>query len=87
MFPLAYRAAHTGTKQNFCIEDYLPNQNQRVATLIKSNYSYFWSLRSGHATTLSQTWGCWPSGEYSAGGYSAVSDTQGVRPAMVMKLQ
>ena len=88
MFPLAYKAAHSTTYQNFCIEDYLPNPNQRVASLIKSNQSYYWWLRSSSAYASSASYIAYsltPDGNYRQ--IDQVHGSHGVRPAMVMKLQ
>ena len=89
MFPLTYRTVHTATKQNFCIEDYLNSNSKRVASLIGSNQSYVWWLRSGHLEYNYASNFVWHDGSYSgntgAGMTSAVV-LQGVRPAMVMKL-
>ena len=85
MFPLAYRTTNTSIKQNFCIEDYMPNQNQRVASLIKSNQSYFWFLRSGGPTSY-DVYFLYPSGAYDYN-FSSINDSFGARPAMVMKLK
>ena len=86
LFPLAYRAASTGTKQNFCIEDYLTTNAQRTATFIGSstNQSYFWWLRSGSPSYSHSTCDVPPSGGFSNDG---VNDSHGVRPAMVIRLQ
>ena len=84
MFPLAARYACTSVEQNFCIEDYLPNSNQRVASLIKSNQSYYWWLRSGSSSqTNAHSSLIDVDGSYSD---RAVDGGYGVRPAMVMKL-
>lgn len=87
LFPLAYRAAHSSTKQNFCIEDYLPNENQRTASFIGSstNQSYFWHLRSGNSTSNDMSHSVFPSGSLHSTG--DITASLGVRPAMVMKLQ
>ena len=83
MFPLAYRAEHT-TKQNFCIEDYLNTDSKRVATLIGSNQSERWALRTGLlGYTSARNRMIYPNGSI---GDDWVSYTTGVRPAMVMKL-
>ena len=84
LFPLAYRAAYPSTYQNFCIEDYLPNPSQRVASFINSNQSFHWYLRSG-APLKSQ----YVSLVYPNGGFElthSIFNLFGVRPAMVMKL-
>ena len=83
MFPLTARAVNPATKQNFCLEDYLPNLNQRTATLIGSTYSYPWGTRTGYAV-----WGTYsvtPSGDFKTD--TDLNESNGVRPAMVMKLQ
>ena len=86
MFPLACKEANSSVMQNFCIEDYLPNQSQRVASFIKSstNQGHTWWLRSGLSSTYNcSTTSCLPSGLRDS---LWVHDTTGVRPAMVMKL-
>ena len=82
MFPLAARYAYSSTKQNFCIEDYLPSTSQRVATLIGSNQSYYWFFRSGH-----------PNGQYHCGtapqadlSYGCADNYMGIRPAFVLRV-
>ncbi|MBR5012809.1 MAG: hypothetical protein IKY15_02605, partial [Clostridia bacterium] len=80
---LAYRAIDASIKQNFCIDDYLTTNTQRVTSLIGSNYTMGFSLRSGytnkhHVSIVN-----------AAGGVQAgnLDCTFGVRPAMVMRLQ
>ena len=82
MFPLAYKTIGAGY-QNFCIEDYLPVQNQRVATLIGTNQSYFWWLRSGALGTYLRAHYVKPMGDIVA---DSVTHTNGVRPAFVLKI-
>ena len=85
MFPLANRASHSSTYQNFCIEDYLTTDTQRVATFIGSstNQSYLWWGRSG-AESYTQSASCrQPSGGYTIDGSG---DSHGVRPAFVLSL-
>ena len=87
MFPLAYRAANSSIKQNFCIEDYLTNSAQRVATFIGANQSFFWWLRSAGTYDGTYTRCCSyvvPNGTL---GGNVVDGYYGVRPAMVMKLK
>lgn len=83
MFPLAYRAAYSSIKQNFCIEDYLPNQTQRCASFISSTQSFFWWLRSGCPSSTGSVYPICPSGEY---GDNLVDVSYGVRPAFVISL-
>ena len=86
LFPLACETANTSIQQNFCIETYLPNATQRVATFIGSNTNqvYYWWLRSG----ATATYACqiYYNGEMIASTHQ-VNNSHGVRPAMVMKLQ
>ena len=84
MFPLAYKGAYSSTYQNFCVEDYLPNANQRTAVLIKSTQSDCWRLRSGASYNQHDVSLVKPDGSFQGWG---VCNTFGVRPAMVMKLQ
>ena len=84
MFPLAYKGAYSSTYQNFCVEDYLPNKNQRTATFINSNISFCWRLRSGAAINQHDASNVLPSGGFQTWG---TCNAFGVRPAMVMKLQ
>ena len=82
MFPLAYRDAASNIYQNFCVEDYLTSNVERVATYIGSSQSFPWLLRSGY-TEVFQI-----SNVNCNGGLmcSNTFRTYGVRPAMVMKL-
>ena len=82
MFPLAYRAAHSSTKQNFCIEDYLKTTSTQVACLIGSTKSFHWWLRSGTASHSSLVMHVRP--DSAIVGYNS-SDFLGVRPAFVIK--
>lgn len=85
MFPLAYRGAHSTIKQNFCIEDYLTTDSQRVATFINSNnLSHSYWLRSGIASAQRGIYAVFPSGAVLTN--AGADDAKGVRPAMVMKL-
>ena len=86
MFPLSYRAAHTSTKQNFCIDDYLTTASKRIACLIgSSNQSYYYWLRSGSLNDSAQhaSHRIGTSGDFWSHGCET---SNGVRPAMVMKL-
>ena len=88
MFPLATREAYSSIYQNFCFEDYLPNQNQKIAVLIGSptNQSYPWWTRSGmYYAYCSCNYLIRPNGETPCSWWSG--NSLGVRPAMVMKLQ
>ena len=85
MFPLAYRAAYSSTYQNFCIEDYLPNQNQRVASIIGTNQCHFWYLRSGTNAGHARSCTVLYSGEISTAW--GISNYYATRPAMVVKIQ
>ena len=86
MFPLASRGAYSSTYQNFCIEDYLTTNTQRIASLLGSTQSDFWWLRSGYPWPNFNNVACEiePSGNLSSG---IAHDFFGIRPAMVMKLQ
>ena len=86
MFPLAWKSESPDLYQNFCLEDYLPSLNQRIAIFIGSkNQAYYWWTRSGSYISHSH---CapyiFPNGSHYAG--ASVSGYFGVRPAMVMKL-
>ena len=88
LFPLACKSV-TSKEQSFCLESYL-NTNYRTATLIGSQQAYFWHTRSG-VSSATNTFGpvrytmvVGPSGDCYV---SNVNNSQGVRPAMVMKLQ
>ena len=86
MFPLAHRATHSSTYQNFCIEDYITTNVTRIGIFIGSStdQSQYWWLRSsslnyhtnGHSVNYGGTIEGTGNGPYSLG----------VRPAMVMKL-
>ena len=82
MFPLAYRAANSSIFQNFCIEDYLTTNAQRIATYINTTQPYFWYFRSSYPSSW-QTYGGYPDGSVAG---CASHGSYGVRPAMVMKL-
>ena len=86
MFPLAYKDANPSTYQNFCYEDYLTTNEQRVSTLIGSSnpISNFWYLRSGSNVGTYRSTFIHPGGV--GPGAMNVCSSQGVRPAMVMKL-
>ena len=83
MFPLAYKGAYSSTYQNFCVEDYLPNANQRTAVLINSTQSDCWRLRSGASHNQHDVSLVKPGGTFEGWG---TCNAFGVRPAMVMKL-
>ena len=85
MFPLAYRSANTNINQNFCIEDYLKSGAQSRAVLIGYNKLHVWRLRSSHYNYHYYVHAVYPDGGVGAGGHCA--NSQGVRPAMVMKLK
>ena len=89
MFPLAYKAINTSIKQNFCIEDYLPNASQRMASLIGSTQLYWYATRSGQLAGDSSRYICdvQPNGSFLGSDARWVDNVGGVRPAMVMKLQ
>ena len=84
MFPLAYRGGYPSTYQNFCIEDYLPNANQRVASYIHTNQSFWYLLRTGDSGSCSDCVGVCPNGDY--GPSMEVMNLMGVRPAMVIRI-
>ena len=87
MFPLACKEVAPTTKQSFCLEDYLANATQRTAILIKSstNQSYSWLTRSGNYQTTRYAMNIYLDGTIGYGG--GVHTNDGVRPAMVVKLQ
>ena len=84
MFPLASnRALGVTGIQNFCMEDYLKTETQRVASFIGSNQSFFWYLRSGLPSLNYGSDGIKANGSYDGAG---ITCAHGVRPAMVMQL-
>ena len=84
MFPLASnRSLGVTGIQNFCMEDYLKTETQRVASFIGSNQSFFWYLRSGMPSLNYGSDGIRANGGYDSAG---ITCAHGVRPAMVMKL-
>ena len=85
MFPLAYRTTYSSIYQNFCIEDYLPDPNQRISCFIGSTQPYVWWLRSAHNEYSHYASSIGPSGSYCFDPHIICS--YGVRPAMVMKLK
>ena len=87
MFPLAYRATSSSIFQNFCVEDYISTNAQRIATFIgsSSNQSYHWHLRSGMNGTATHVHRVLYSGDIGVG-VSGSHDTNGVRPAFVMRI-
>ena len=87
MFPLAYRAASSGTKQNFCIEDYLPTNAQRIATQIGSLQNQFWWLRTATPSISYRAAVVQCAGTIATNNTGDIDYAHGVRPAMVMKLQ
>lgn len=87
MFPLAHKAV-TSKTQTFCLETYL-SQNYRIAALIGSNQAYDWHLRSGVSTSTNSFGPVRYNMTVAIDGQclvSNVSNTMGVRPAMVMRL-
>ena len=84
MFPLASRVNSTAIYQNFCIEDYLTTASQRIASLIDSNQPQLYHSRSGGKQAFSIEM-VLPTGVTEASG--GLNRSDGVRPAMVMKLQ
>ena len=83
LFPLASKAAHASIQQNFCVETYLPNATQRVATLINSNQVTLWPLRSGSSAYPSFAYMVDSSGTCIS---DATNSSNGVRPAFVLSL-
>ena len=80
----AYRAVHTTTKQNFCIDDYLNTTAKRIASFIGSNQTHFYWLRSGaNVSGSGLASDVWSNGEF---GQDAISGALGVRPAFVLSL-
>ena len=84
MFPLAYRDAYSSIFQNFCIEDYLPNQTQRVSCLIGSNQAMLYYLRSGNSRSASYSSYVYAYGALS--GTYLVYNSFGTRPAFVLRI-
>ena len=85
MFPLAYRAANSSIKQNFCVEDYLKIDNNRIAILIGSSQCIAWATRTGAPLETRRMYTVNYQGEYNSA-TNSVRSASGVRPAMVMKL-
>ena len=89
LFPLSSKTSNTSITQNFCIEDYLTTNSQRISSLIGSTQSFTWWTRSAfrHSSNTNYCYyakSVFPTGELS---YNGVADSHGARPAMVMKLK
>ena len=84
MFPRGYRAIDPNTKQNFCMDDYLLNPNQRVASLIKSTQASSYYLRTGTLRYADAPYIMHPDGSYR--NECSPCYYLGVRPAFVLKI-
>ena len=84
MFPLARKEASPSTFQNFCVEDYLSIENQRITTYIDSSQIAHWWLRSGNPTRSYCPYNVSVNGKYD--NTCDVFYVFGVRPAFVLKI-
>ena len=86
MFPLAYRAAYSSTFQNFCIEDYLTTNTQRIATQIGTTLNHFWWLRSGTPSVSYRVPVVQCAGTIALDHTGDIDFVHAVRPAMVIRV-
>ena len=77
LFPLA--TTSRSTSQSFCVENYLPDKTLR-------SISAKWWLRSGQLTYTLYAYSVDANGVVITGNQAQTTSTQGVRPAMVVKL-